>query len=412
MSNVTASAGVEWRRHFMLPIAAALGYATSVIHIYGFGSFLGPISAEFGWSRLETTAGLTIATLTQAAFGIPIGMMLDRIGPRRFGLAGIFLTVAAFALLGTATGDLPNWYLLWGVMAFATLPVQATIWTSAVATRFEASRGLAFAVTLCGASVAAALFPYLATKLIAAYGWRQAFALQAAIWLVIAFPIIFFFFRGAHDRAAGSSEAVAKRQPVGGVRFLAGLRSSVYLRLLLASLLFTFPTIALVIHFVPILTGRGFDVLAAAGVASLIGLSSIIGRLGTGVLLDRFRAPLVGAGAFLLPCAGCLLLLVASDSYAAALGAAVLIGLSVGAEMDVIVYLTTRYFGLKSFGALFGGLLAAISIAVATGPLGASYAYDRFGNYIGFLWIAVALTTASSVALATLPRPTSAPDRE
>ena len=56
-----ASARAEWRQHFMLPIAAGLGYATSVIHVYGFGSFLGPISAEFGWSRFQTTAGLTIA---------------------------------------------------------------------------------------------------------------------------------------------------------------------------------------------------------------------------------------------------------------------------------------------------------------------------------------------------------------
>ena len=34
--------------------------------------------------------------------------------------------------------------------------MQTTVWTSAVATRFETSRGLAFAVTLSGGSLAAA----------------------------------------------------------------------------------------------------------------------------------------------------------------------------------------------------------------------------------------------------------------
>ncbi|RYD53807.1 MAG: MFS transporter [Sphingomonadales bacterium] len=406
MTKPMSGAAAEWRQHYMLPIAAALGYATSVIHIYGLGSFIGPISAEFGWSRMQTTAGLTVATLVQAAFGIPIGMMLDRIGPRVFGVVGIVVTLAGFTLLGTATGDPANWYLLWGVMAFATLPVQATIWTSAVATRFEASRGLAFAVTLCGASVAAALFPYLATKLIAAYGWRHALGAQAAIWLAIAFPIIFLFFRGAHDKPARQSDAKASTERHDtGIQFMAGLRSSIYVRLLLASLLFTFPTIALVIHFVPILTGNGFDALTAAGIAALIGLSSIAGRLGTGALLDHFRPSLVGAGAFLLPAGGCLLLLLAGGNHAAVLGAACLIGLAVGAEMDVIVYLTTRHFGLKSFGALFGGLLAAISISVASGPLGASYVFDRYGNYTPFLWLAIVLMAASSIALASLPRP-------
>ncbi len=406
MTNPARGAAAEWRRHYMLPIAAALGYATSVIHIYGLGSYIGPISAEFGWSRMQTTGGLTIATLIQAAFGIPIGMVLDRVGPRPFGVFGILLTLGGFALLGTATGDPMNWYMLWGVMAFATLPVQATVWTSAVATRFEASRGLAFAVTLCGASVAAALFPYLATKLIDLYGWRHALIAQAGIWLIVAFPIILFFFRGAHDKPVRRVQPDMSGERVAtGALFLDGLRSSIYLRLLLASLLFTFPTIALVIHFVPILTGGGFDALTASGIASLIGLSSIVGRLGTGVLLDRYRASLVGAAGFLLPGMGCVLLLLAGEYYVSVLIAASLIGMAVGAEMDVIVYLTTRHFGLKSFGALFGGLLAAISISVATGPLGASYVFDAYGDYTPFLWLAIALISASSLALATLPRP-------
>ena len=159
MTATLALARQEWRAGFKLPVAAALGYATSVIHIYGLGAYIRPISETFGWSVTQTTAGLTIATLIQAVFGIPIGILVDKVGPRLLGVIGIITTLSAFALLGTATGTVANWYLLWIVMACATLPVQATIWTSAVASRFEASRGLAFAVTLCGASVAAALFP-------------------------------------------------------------------------------------------------------------------------------------------------------------------------------------------------------------------------------------------------------------
>ncbi len=397
-----SAASAEWRKYYTLPLAAALGYATSVIHIYGLGPYIEPISTEFGWSRTQTTAGLTIATLIQAVFGILIGMTVDKKGPRPFGVIGVLLTCGAFAFLGTASGSPANWYLLWVVMAIATLPVQATVWTSAVATRFEASRGMAFAVTLCGASVAQTLFPFLGTKLIAACGWKQAMTFQAAIWFAIAFPIILIFFRGARDKG-GSHETTGPA--LTGVSFAQGLRSSVYLRLLIASLLFTFTIVALTVHFVPILTGRGFSKLDAAGIAALVGIASIVGRLGTGMLLDRFRASIVGASIFLLPVVGCLMLLGTGSSTPGAMAAAVLIGLTLGAEVDVIVYLTTRHFGLKSFGALYGGLLAALSIGTATGPRGASRLFDHYGGYAPFLWLTMVFMAGSSLALVSLPRP-------
>ncbi|MET0251165.1 MAG: MFS transporter, partial [Novosphingobium sp.] len=322
------------------------------------------------------------------------------------GVVGALLTVCAFALLGTASGSSGNWLLLWAVMALATLPVQATIWTSAVATRFDASRGLAFAVTLCGASVAAALFPYLGSRLIAAYGWRTAFSVEAGLWIVVAFPLIFLFFRGANDATRGEPALAPEPAVVlAGTTLGEGLRSSIYLRLWFASLLFTFTIIALVVHFVPILAGTGRSPTEAAGIAALIGLCSIVGRLATGLLLDRFRGSLVGGTVFLLPVAACLLLATIASSPAGAIGAAALIGLTLGAEIDVIVFLTTKHFGLRSFGALYGGLLAALSLGTAAGPLGASWIFDLYGSYNPFLWSTMALMVASSAALFSLPRP-------
>lgn len=387
----------------MLPVAAALGYATSVIHIYGLGPFIEPIAAEFGWSRTQTTAGLTVATLIQAALGIPIGIMVDRFGPRVLGLAGVLLASGAFALLGTATGGAANWYLLWAFMAIGALPVQATIWTSAVATRFEASRGLAFAVTLCGASVAAALFPWLGTRLIADHGWRTAFMAQGALWAVAAFPLVFLFFRGARDIRRGTE---AQPAPVlEGVSLFEGVRSTVFARLLVASLLYTFTILALVVHFIPILRADGVEAGTAASIAALIGLFSLIGRLGTGYLLDRYRGSVVGAVVFLLPIGSCLLLMASGSSHAGAMVAAALIGLTLGAEVDVIVYLVTRHFGLKNFGALYGGMLVALSVGTAAGPLGASFVYDRSGGYDAFLGLAIGTLVLSSLCLLTLPRP-------
>jgi MFS family permease len=179
----------------------------------------------------------------------------------------------------------------------------------------------------------------------------------------------------------------------------------VFHRLFLASMLFTFTIIALVVHFVPILKDRGAEPMAAAGVASLVGLFSIAGRLLTGLLLDRFRAALVGAAVFLLPILACALLLLAGSSRPSQMLAAAIVGLTLGSEVDVIVYLTTRHFGLKHFGTIYGGLLTALSIGTAFGPLAASAVHDRTGNYEPFLLLTIACMAVASVALASLPAP-------
>ena len=86
--NATNSAIAEWRRYWTLPLAAALGYATVVLHFYSIGPFMTPIAQEFGFSRAQLSLGITIAGLVAAAMSVPIGLLVDKVGPRRVGLAG------------------------------------------------------------------------------------------------------------------------------------------------------------------------------------------------------------------------------------------------------------------------------------------------------------------------------------
>lgn len=406
LDAVETGAAAEWRRYFMLPLAAALGYATSVFYTYGTGPYIVPVSQAFGWSRLQTTSGMTIATLVQAALAIPVGILVDRYGPRWFGLIGVLIVTGAFALLATASGDHANWLVLWTILGIVSPLSQATVWTSAVTTRFDRSRGLALAVTMCGASLAAGLFPLLATWLIQTQGWRSAFAWQGGIWAVFAFPFIFFFFRGERD---SPGYAVIRRLQAASadMTLAAGFRSSIYLRMIIATFFIGTAMMALIVHFVPILREHGAEPYQAAGIASLVGLAAIAGRLGTGVLLDRFRATMVGALAFLLPLISSALLLAGGDRPPLQSIAAILIGLALGAEVDVLAYVTTRYFGLNNFGALFGGQVMAVSLGAAVGPLAAAAAFDSYGSYAYFLWFTMVCMLTSSVLLASLPRLTA-----
>jgi MFS family permease len=396
-------AAAEWRKFGFLPIAAALGYATSVLHVYSLGPFIGALQHEFGWSRAEASAGLTIAALISGLGCIPIGMLVDRIGPRRVGLVGVLAMCGAFAFTSTATGSVPNWLALWAVIAVGTFGVQATVWTSAVASRFDVSRGFAFAITLCGASISATVYPIFATWLIGSYGWRTAYLAMGGIWAAVVFPLLFFIFRGAQDDLRERrTEKVAVSPVLTGITLAEGLRSPTLYKLLMAAGLFAFTAIGVVVHFVPILTDSGATPLSAAGIASLVGIFSIVGRLGTGVLLDKFPGHIVGAIAFLIPIFACVLLLIDGANPMSQSIAAAIFGLTVGSEVDVIAYLAARHFGLKNFGALYGVLQVALAVGTAFGPLAAGAVFDRYDSYGPFLMLTTVLMAASAIALFTL----------
>jgi len=404
--NSSQNAASEWRSFWSLPVAAAFGYSTSVLHVYSLGPFIEPLQHDFGWSRAQIAGGITITGTVAALFSIPIGLLVDRVGPRLIALIGVLLMTASYALLGTATGDPTNWLLLWGIMAIANLFLQATVWTSAVASRFEESRGLAFAVTLSGASVAAMVFPLLATWLIGAHGWRKAFMGMGGIWAVLVFPILFLVFRGARDQRRKKLAPVpVDTRVLVGLSVPEGLRTPAFYQLVLASGLFTLPAIGIIVHFVPILKDAGADPLAAAGIASLVGIFSIFGRLGTGFVLDRLPGNLVGGGVFLLPIIACTLLYYSGANPSSQAVAAAIFGLTVGAEVDVIAYLASQHFGLKRFGVFYGAMVGALALGAAFGPLAAGTAFDRYGSYKPFLVLTMILMGVSSVAMVTLSRP-------
>lgn len=405
---MTVDGVAEWRRYGLVPIAAGMGYSIGVIHVYSLGAFIEPLQNAFGWSRADASLGLTIVGIASAVAALPIGLAVDRLGPRRVGLVGVVLMAVAFGLLSTTTGSLTNWILLWSVVAFASFWVQTTVWTSAVASRFETSRGLAFAVTLSGGSLAAAALPPLATALIGEFGWRGAFVALAVLWGSLVIVVVFLFFRGAQDekraRPADAPKAPAAAD-LPGLTLAEGLRTITFYQLLTAAGLFAFTTLGVVVHLVPILRGAGAAPLAAAGTASLVGVFSIVGRLGVGFLLDRFPGRVVGACAYLVPIAGAALLLFDGTNPVSQSIAAALFGLTLGAEVDVIAYLASRYFGLKNFGGLFGGMVAALSLGTAFGPLASGATFDRFGSYTPFLILTIVLMGLSSLALATLRSP-------
>jgi cyanate permease len=97
-----------------------------------------------------------------------------------------------------------------------------------------------------------------------------------------------------------------------------------------------------------------------------------------GFLLDRIHGPYVAAAFFLAPLMGIVLL--QASRQEAAVGT-VLVGIGLGAEVDLIAFLLSRYLGMRSFGEIYGYFFAIFMLGAGLGPFVMGVSFDRTGSY-------------------------------
>ena len=129
-----------------------------------------------------------------------------------------------------------------------------------------------------------------------------------------------------------------------------------------------------------------------------VGISTICGRLISGYLLDRYFAPYIAAIFFTLPICG-IVLLGSGVTEIVPLLAIICLGLGLGAEVELIGFLVSRYFGLRAYGQIYGFIFALFALGSGTGPMALGFAYDVMGSYnVGHMF-SMALIFAAATLL-------------
>jgi MFS family permease len=406
-ANLDADARREWRKGWPLALSCLAGMAVGSIALYVLGPLIGPIEQETGWSRTQITFGVTVSTVTGALLSPIVGMLLDRFGPRRVGLPGAALALGTLTLISVFPQNYPLYLLLWFVMSIGAVGVMPTVWTTAIASSFLKARGLAMAVALCGSSASALIMPLLSTLVIDTYGWRAAVPIINGMVALVVLPVLWW---GLHSRA--DEKRADETLPLHEAPVLTGVtnvRDAVFswqfFKIAGAASLFTAIGIGLVTSMVPVMTSLGFARTEAAAIAGLVGLASFVGRISTGFLIDRFNSDVVAGTLVLFPVISCLLLLNVDGSVMVASIAVFLLGLSLGAEVDVVAYLAAEKFGTARYGTIFGFINAGWFLATAIGPLLISLSYDMNGNYEQVIKIGIPLFLIVSLLLYTVGKP-------
>jgi MFS family permease len=392
----------EWRAGWPVLPPALAGVMLVAVHGYSLGVMVTPLQHAFGWSRAAITAGPFIIALV-AFWAAPLtGLAIDRFGPRRVALLGVPAFCGALALLGTASANVLTWWALWALLGIASMMILPMVWTTAIAGRFSRNRGMALALALCGTGITATFMPTLTDRLVGAYGWRHAYVALGGLCCVVVLPLVLLSFRGRQEVTGGA------RPPsrMSRAELRRALTSRRFVLLAGAVTVNSFAMCALTVNGVPVLTGRGFGPAEAAAIAGLIGIGSVTGRLGGGLLLDRVDAARFVALCMALPAMGALLLLAVPHSTPAAQAACLLIGLCAGAEYDAAAYLAARHFGVDRYATMFGAVSGILLLSNGLAPLLANALFDATHSYDVVLWAQLPLgALAALLFLAIGPYP-------
>jgi MFS family permease len=383
-------------------LAAAVGmFWGAPITVFSFSVFLKPLMHDFHAGRGQISLGYTLGAIAGAVSAPTIGWLLDRYGARKVILPVTAMFGFVLLLAKAVSASIWQFYFFYGSLGLLVHGAGPVPYGSVISHWFDRRRGLALGLMMFGIGSGAMVMPSLAQHLITSFGWRDSYAILGSAVLLISIPTVAAFLKEKPqdlallpDGALPATSRVSIETTALGLSAHEARRSRTFWLMVCAFFLVSASVQGCVLHMAAMLTDRGLSIQTAALGSSFLGAALLMGRVATGYLLDRFFAPHLAAVFFGGAAAGIGVLWM-SNSTATVLVGAFLVGMGLGAEVDIIAYLVSRYFGLRYFGEIYGLAFGAFLLAGALGPLVMGAGFDLTGSYSAPL---AALFISASVA--------------
>jgi len=353
----------------------ALIVGNGPVLLFTFGIFLKPVAEQMGWARGTMSLGVAVALILAGLITPLVGRLIDRWGVQRvlfFAVTTFALGVSAISLAPANVAGFVALYALAGLLSSGQAPLP---YAKAITSRFDAHRGLALGIAMAGVGIGTSLMPQAASFLLKILNWREAYIVLGILTWLVAFPAAFF----VSDARSAKNDNLKLMAP--GDDVIVAFRSRAFWATAVAILLVVTALNGAIAHLVALLTDRGMAPHVATSLLIAVGLATLLGRLISGFLLDRIFAPRLAAAIFLIPLIGMTTLLLGGASSAAGLAAAICFGFSLGAEVDIVGYLVSRYFGIRHYGEIYGYIFAIFTIGSGLGPYVMGLNFDQTGSY-------------------------------
>jgi MFS family permease len=376
-----------------------------------FSVFFVALIDHFQWSRAEAAGAQSIAMLVYMIMAPIIGTLVDRIGPRKTILPGIFLLGLGF-LLCTQIRSLFQFYLFFGVIVGVGVTcLSIAPFTVLLAHWFEHRRGTANGLASIGIGTGILFFVPLMQYLISVKGWQFAYLIFGLLVLMIPLPLSAFFLRHTPkelgllpdgEMLKRIEETDLKKVAETGMVGLPSKRDEMsyqdilknprFWGLLLFPSLVSFGAYFIIVHHVKYLTDLGVDRSWAASLFAGIGALSGGFRFFWGWLSDRTGREIAFTLGMVCFTLGVLFLLLFETFritpilylFAACFGS------GWGATAPLFMSIAADLYKGRNFGWIYGTLEGVLGIGAALGAYVGGAIFDRTGSYFwGFILIMI-----------------------
>ncbi len=368
-------------------IITGIGFTIQALGVgayISFGVFFNPLMETFGWSRAAIAGASSTAFFSMGLFGMLVGRLNDRFGPRPIMTVTALLMGLGWVLMGRLT-NLWQLYLFFGLIFGVGISSVDVIALTTIARWFSHRRGFMTGVVKVGTGAGQFLMPLVASGLTLHLGWRWSFiVIGAGVALVLG--ILAQFLRrdpeamGLKPPTGPAMDTHTGKSTAAGMPLALALKSVQLWTLCLTNFALVFSLLSVMLHIVPHARDLGLEPLKAAGILSTIGAVSMVGRFTSGIIIDRKGGKPVMMLSFLL-LLGSLVWLQTADRLWMLYAFAVVYGLAHGGFFTAISPLVAEWFGIVSHGTLFGIVVFFGTTGGSIGPLLAGYLYDVSGSY-------------------------------
>lgn len=402
--------------------------ACLVIGVSGYGTYFSftlfypYFVEEFGWSRTAVSGAMSLGLIGYGVFALPMGWCVDRFGPR--------VTIAAGGLIfgcGTCLGafvtEVWHLYALYGGLTAVGMGAAWAPLVSTISRWFEARRGLAVGIGSLGGGTGTVFIAPLAERLIAEFGWREAYLWLGVISGGLIITASFLLARdpvdrglepygaGASGKSGGGKSESAPPSPntiqksgspeFDGIGAIA--RTWLFWRMALTFGLWWFAGSIVYVQVAPFILEKGFDLPLAALAMVFFGAGNAVGRIVMGLTSDRFGELRTYQIAMLLAAISMVGLALSGDRYFL-LTMITVVGFGFGGASIQLTTVSVNLFGLKSAGAMMGLILALVGFVGAGGPLISGMIYDQTDSYIPAYMAGAGVFLLSLILSASLRR--------
>jgi predicted MFS family arabinose efflux permease len=386
---------VNWRPL----LAAMIGLSSGFTALAVTNSIMGPyLIRSFNWAKSDFALLGTLGLMTLIALPVS-GRLVDRFGVRRTALIGVAASPCTFLLLSRMNGSFPYYLAILIMQNLLCMTTTSTVYTRTVVQHILHARGMALAIAASGPAFTIAIAGPMLNNLVTIHGWRAGY-LVLALFTGIGGLIAVALVPPRNDRVL----ATPAKLPVRTRSY------SMIIRMPAFWIMFSGIALSNVTQFMAnsqlgvLLEANGISPASISVIISVFAIGVLVGRFVCGFALDRYSPPLIATIAMGLPAIGMLLIASDWDTVPVLTFAILLLGLSYGAEGDLIGFLVARTFGIRIYGTVLGIMAAAISLGSAAGSLALSATLKSSGGYAIFLYTSAALTVAGSLLFLFLPR--------